>query len=57
MLLGYPLEYFFTDVGAKIILCLLIFVFLMLVTGTTILTLFRTVWKPVKKPRKALKTP
>lgn len=29
----------FTDIGAKIIICLLIFVFLMLVTGTTILTL------------------
>ena len=54
VLLGYPLEYFFTDVGAKIILCLLIFVFLMLVTGTTILTLFRTVWKPVKKTKESI---
>lgn len=53
-LLGYPLEYFFTDIGAKIILCLLIFVFLMLVTGTTILTLFRTVWKPVKKTKESI---
>ena len=35
-LLGYPMEYFFTDIGAKIIIILLIFVFLMLMTGTTI---------------------
>ncbi len=54
VLLGYPLEYFFTDIGSKIILCLLIFVFLMLVTGTTILTLFRTVWKPVKKTKESI---
>lgn len=53
-LLGYPLEYFFTDIGAKIIICLLIFVFLMLVTGTTILTLFRTAWKPVEKTKASI---
>lgn len=52
--LGYPMEYFFTDLGAKIILLLLIFVFLMLVTGTTILALFRTAWKPVKKTKETL---
>ncbi len=56
VLLGYPLEYFFTDTGAKIIICLLIFVFLMLVTGTTILTLFRTVWKPVKKTKESIES-
>ena len=52
--LGYPMEYFFTDLGAKIIIVLLIFVFLMLVTGTTIMTLFRTAWKPVKKTKETL---
>lgn len=56
VLLGYPLEYFFTDTGAKIIICLLIFVFLMLVTGTTILTLFRTMWKPVKKTKESIES-
>lgn len=56
MLLGYPLEYAFTDTGAKIIILLLIFVFLMLVTGTTILSLFRTAWKPVKKTKESLET-
>ena len=53
-ILGYPLEYAFTDVGAKIIICLLIFVFLMLVTGTTILSLFRAAYKPVKKTRESI---
>lgn len=56
VLLGYPLEYAFTDIGAKIIICLLIFVFLMLVTGTTILSLFRTAWKPVKKTKESIET-
>lgn len=53
-LLGYPLEYFFTDTGAKIIILLLIAVFLMLVTGTTIIGLFRTAVRPVKKARETL---
>lgn len=56
VILGYPLEYFFTDIGSKIIICLLIFVFLMLVTGTTILTLFRTAWKPVQKTKESLES-
>lgn len=56
VILGYPMEYFFTDTGAKIIICLLIFVFLMLVTGTTILTLFRAMWKPVKKTRETIES-
>ncbi len=54
VILGYPLEYFFTDIGAKIIICLLIFVFLMLVTGTTILSLFRAAWKPVQKTKQSI---
>ncbi|MCI8554710.1 MAG: DNA translocase FtsK [Clostridiales bacterium] len=53
-LLGYPMEYFFTDIGAKIILILLIFVFLMLMTGTTILSLFHMAWKPVQKTRESI---
>ena len=53
-MIGYPMEYFFTDIGAKIILLLLIFVFLMLMTGTTILTLFHAIWKPVKKTKETI---
>lgn len=53
-ILGYPLRALFTDVGAKIIIVLLIFTFLMLVTGTTILTLFRAAWKPVKKTKETI---
>ncbi len=55
-LLGFPMLKLFPGVGAKIIICLLIFVFLMLVTGTTILALFRTVWKPVKKTKESIST-
>ena len=39
-------------VGARIIVCLLLFVFLMLVTGTELLALFRAIWKPVEKVEK-----
>lgn len=56
VLLGYPLEYAFTDVGAKIIILLLVFVFVMLITGTTILTLFRTAYKPVRKTKESIET-
>ena len=52
--LGYPMERLFTDIGAKIIICLLIFVFLMLITGTTIISLFRAAWKPVKKTKESI---
>ncbi len=55
-LLGFPMLKLFPGVGAKIIIILLLFVFLMLVTGTTILALFRTVWKPVKKTRESIGT-
>ncbi len=53
-ILGHPFELWFTDVGAKIIIFLLIFVFLMLVTGTTIIALFRMLWKPVKKTKEGI---
>ena len=44
-LLGYPMEYFFSDIGSKIILGLLLFVLVMVWTGASLLSL----WKPVKK--------
>ncbi len=55
-LLGFPMLKLFPGVGAKIIICLLVFVFLMLVTGTTILALFRTMWKPVEKTKESIGT-
>ena len=54
VLVGYPLESWFTDVGAKIIILLLIAVFLMLVTGTTVIALLNTAAKPVKKAKKSI---
>ena len=56
VLLGYPLEYFFTDVGAKIIIILLIVVFLMLVTGTTVVAVLRAASTPVKKAKQSIET-
>ncbi len=55
-LLGYGMEYLFTDVGAKIILLLGLFVFLMLVTGTSIFSLLRKLWKPVQATKETLDT-
>ena len=52
--LGHPLELWFTDTGAKIIIFLLIFVFLMLVTGTTVIALLKLLWKPVEKTREGI---
>ncbi|MDD3692718.1 MAG: DNA translocase FtsK 4TM domain-containing protein [Oscillospiraceae bacterium] len=54
VLIGYPLEYFFTDVGAKIIIVLLISVFIMLVTGTTVIALLKAVFTPVKKAKQSI---
>ena len=56
VLLGYPLEYFFTDVGAKITILLLIAVFLMLVTGTTVVALLRAASTPVKKAKETIES-
>lgn len=53
-ILGYPMEYLFTDIGAKIIAILLIFVFFMLVTGTTVIAFLRTLMKPVNKTKKTI---
>ena len=53
-LLGYWLERLFTDVGAKIIILLLLFVFFMLVTGTTVISLLKALWKPVHKTKETI---
>ncbi len=55
-LVGYWFEYLFTDVGSKIIIFLLLFVFLMLSTGTSIITFFKALWKPVSKTRETIET-
>ncbi len=44
-IIGYPIEYLLSDIGAKITLILLLFVIVMLKTGATLLSL----WRPVKK--------
>ena len=56
VLLGWPFERMFGDMGAKIILILLTVVFLMLVTGTTILAVLRAVRKPVEKTKETIET-
>ena len=53
--LGYPFEYCFTDIGAKIIICLLVFVTVMLMTGTSIIRLFQFFWKPVKRTGQSIR--
>lgn len=51
-LVGQPLYMAFGKIGAGITVCLLIFVFFMLITGTTLLSFFKAVSKPVKKLEK-----
>ncbi|MBC8584555.1 DNA translocase FtsK [Youxingia wuxianensis] len=46
---GLPLLHFCGDLGAKIIIILLIFVFIMLITGGTLIGLLRAAKKPVEK--------
>lgn len=46
---GLLLLLFASKVPAAITICLLIFVFLMLITGTTLIALFSSLWKPVQK--------
>ena len=53
-LLGWPAEAAFGDIGAKIVLILLMFVFFMLVTGTTVLQLLRAMRKPVDKTKEGI---
>ncbi|HAN44070.1 MAG TPA: DNA translocase FtsK, partial [Ruminococcaceae bacterium] len=47
-LAGIPLLYLFGKTGAAITIILLIFVFFMLLTGATLIDLFRTAFSPVK---------
>lgn len=52
-LTGIPLIALFGSVGAKIIISLLIFVFLMLITGTTLIAFFKGIARPVQKIRQS----
>lgn len=54
--IGYLMEVLLEDVGAKIVLTLIAFVLLMLVTRTTLISLVRTVGKPVKKTGESIHT-
>lgn len=54
VLLGWPIEKLFGDVGAKITLILMTVVFLMLITGTTMLAVIRAMKKPVEKTKDAI---
>lgn len=47
-LIGQPLYLAFGKTGAAITVILLIFVFIMIITGTTLVSLFKTVARPVK---------
>ncbi|MBE6749601.1 MAG: DNA translocase FtsK [Ruminococcaceae bacterium] len=47
-LIGQPLYLAFGQTGAAITVILLIFVFFMIITGTTLIALFKTLTKPVK---------
>ncbi len=47
-LLGYPLFMLFGKTGAIVTVILIMFVLLMIITGTTLMSLFKTVSKPVK---------
>ncbi len=48
-LIGQPIYLAFGKTGAAITIILLIFVFFMVITGTTLISLFKAVGKPVKK--------
>ena len=56
VLLGWPFERLFGDMGAKIILILLTVVFLMLVTGTTVLAVLGAMRKPVEKTKETIES-
>ncbi|MEG1887018.1 MAG: DNA translocase FtsK [Oscillospiraceae bacterium] len=47
-LLGHPIYMLLGKTGAAITICLLIFVFFMLITGTTLVSFFKLIAKPVK---------
>lgn len=48
---GLLLMLFASKVPAGITICLLIFVFIMLITGTTLIAFLESLWKPVEKVR------
>ncbi|MBO5909837.1 MAG: DNA translocase FtsK 4TM domain-containing protein, partial [Clostridia bacterium] len=48
-LIGHPIAAAFGRTGAAITVIILIFVLLMIITGTTIIALFKSIAKPVKK--------
>ena len=48
-LIGHPLSFLFEKTGAIITVFILIFVFLLIITGTTLINFFKTLAKPVKK--------
>ncbi len=52
-LLGWPLIALFGDLGAKITICILLFVFVMIITGATLYDLLHSASKPVKKLEEA----
>lgn len=52
-LLGQALYAGFGDAGAKVIIIILAFVFIMLLTGTTLISLFKMVEKPAKHIKEA----
>ncbi len=56
VLLGWPVEKLFGDTGAAIVLILSTVVFLMLITGTTLLSVIRTMKKPVEKTKESIET-
>ncbi len=47
-LIGHPIYLAFGKTGAAITVILLIFVFFMIITGTTLIALFKTAYRPVK---------
>lgn len=56
VLLGWPIEKMFGDTGARIVLILTTVVFLMLITGTTLLAVLRAMKKPVEKTRETIES-
>ena len=50
---GLPFLHWFGDTGARITICLLIFVFVMILTGGTLIGLCRSASRPVKKIEEA----
>lgn len=56
VILGWPIEKMFGDTGAKILLILSTAVFLMLITGTTILMVIHAMKKPVEKTKESIET-